>query len=229
MNQKKILISEDLHPLLLQQQEVFSRSDIAFFPVASNDEILKIHFLEKVNLIVTRLNMPGIRTDELFTIIRQTPDLQRVSILMLRDDTVSQRELSRQCNCNAIMVMPVAAEALHRKTQELLNVSARQTYRVVLNVAVEGMFGNKPFMCRMENISASGMLIRTEQNLEPGMTITCSFYLPDGTRISSRCEFVRAIDRQGQGVENLYGIKFTDILFEGEKAIERFVAKSLAN
>jgi CheY-like chemotaxis protein len=228
MNQKKILISEDLHPLLLQQ-DVFSRSNISFFPVASNDDILKIHFLEKVNLIVTRLNMPGIRTDELFTIIRQTPDLQRVSILMLHDDTVSQRELSRQCNCNAIMVMPVAAEALHRKTQELLNVPARQTYRVVLNVAVEGMFGNKPFMCRMENISASGMLIRTEQNLDPGMPITCSFYLPDGTRISSRGEFVRAVDRQGQGVENLYGIKFADILFEGKKAIERFVAKSLAN
>ncbi len=229
MNQKKILISEDLQPMLLQQQDVFSRSDIAFFPVTSNDEILKIHFLEKVNLIVTRLNMPGLRTEELFTIIRQTPDLQHVSILMLHDDTISQRELSRQCRCNAIMIMPVAADALHRKTQELLNVPARQTYRVVLNVAVDGMFGNKPFMCRMENISATGMLIKTEQKFETGMTISCSFYLPDGTRVSTRGEFVRTVAQHGQQVENLYGIKFTDTLFEDKKAIERFVAKSMAN
>lgn len=229
MNQKKVLVSEDLQPLLLQHQDVLSRSNITFFSAASNDDILRIHFLEKVNLIVTRLGMPGLRTDELFTIIRQAPDLKRVSILMLRDDSISQRELSRQCKCNAIMVMPVAADVLHRKTQELLNVPARHAYRVVLNVTVDGMFGNKPFMCRMENISAAGMLIKTEQKFDPGMTLSCSFYLPDGTRVSTSGEVVRTVTQNGQQTTNLYGIKFTNTGVEDKKAIERFIAKSTAN
>ena len=228
MSLKKVLISEDLQPILLQQNAL-TRSNIAVFLAASNDEILKIHFQEKVNLIVTRLDMPGLRTSELFTIIRQTPDLQHVSILMLRDDTIGQRELSKQCKCNAVMVMPVAADVLHRKTQELLNVPTRQAYRVVLNVAVEGKFGNKPFMCRMENISAAGMLIRTEQKFAPGTTISCSFYLPHGTRVSTQGEVVRTVAQDAQQTTDLYGIKFTDTHDEDKKAIERFIARSMAN
>jgi CheY-like chemotaxis protein len=229
MNMKKVLISEDLQPMLLQHQNVLSRSNIAVFPATSNDEILRIHFQEKVNLIVTRLDMPGLRTDELFSIIRQTPDLQHVSILMLRNDTISQRELSKQCKCNAVMVMPVAADVLHQKTQELLNVPTRQAYRIVLNVAVDGKFGNKPFMCRMENISAAGMLIRTEQRFNPGTTISCSFYLPHGTRVSTQGEVVRTVAQDPQQTTNLYGIKFTETLYEDKKAIERFIARSMAN
>ena len=229
MSQKKVLISDDLQPLLLQHQNVLTRSDITVFPAASNDEILKIHFQEKVNLIVTRLSMPGIRTDELFSIIRQTPDLQHVSILMLREDSIGQRELSRQCNCNEVMVMPVTADVLHRKTQELLSIPTRQTYRIVLNVAVDGRFGNKPFMCRMENISAAGMLIRTEQKLDQGTAISCSFYLPDGTRVSTQGEVVRTVVQKGLQTENRYGIKFRDTFFEDKKAIERFIAKAMAN
>jgi CheY-like chemotaxis protein len=228
MSLKKVLISEDLQPMLLQQN-VLTRSNIAVFPAASNDEILKIHFQEKVNLIVTRLDMPGLRTSELFTIIRQTPDLQHVSILMLRDDTIGQRELSKQCKCNAVMVMPVAPEVLHQKTQELLNVPTRQAYRVVLNVAVDGKFGNKPFMCRMENISAAGMLIKTEQKFAPGTTISCSFYLPHGTRVGTQGEVVRTVAQDGQQTADLYGIKFTDTHDEDKKAIERFIARSMAN
>jgi CheY-like chemotaxis protein len=229
MNLKKVLISDDLQPMLLLHQNVLTRSNIAVFPATSNDEILKIHFLEKVHLIVTRLTMPGLRTDELFSIIRQTPDLQNVSILMLRDDTIGQRELSKQCKCNAIMVLPVAPEVLRQKTQELLNVPARQAYRIVLNVAVDGKFGNKPFMCRMENISASGMLINTEQKFSPGTAISCSFYLPDGTRVSTHGEVVRAVSQNAQQTANVYGIKFTDTGFEDKKAIERFIARSMAN
>jgi c-di-GMP-binding flagellar brake protein YcgR len=173
--------------------------------------------------------MPGLRTEELFTIIRQTPDLQHVSILMLRDDTIGQRELSKQCKCNAVMVMPVAPEVLHQKTQELLNVPTRQAYRVVLNVAVDGKFGNKPFMCRMENISAAGMLIKTEQKFALGTTISCSFYLPHGTRVSTQGEVVRAVAQDAQQTTDLYGIKFTDTHDEDKKAIERFIARSMAN
>lgn len=229
MDPKKILISDDLQPMFLECRNVLTRSGIAVFSAASNDEILKIHLREKVNLIVTRLSMPGLRTNELFSIIRQTPDLQHVSILMLRDDTIGQRELSKQCKCNAVMVMPVAAELLRQKTQELLDIPTRQSYRIVFNVAVEGKFGNQPFICRMENLSTSGMLIKTEQKFSHGTAISCSFYLPEGTRVSAHGEIVRTIAQTGLQTANLYGVRFMDANFLDKKAIERFIEKSKAN
>jgi CheY-like chemotaxis protein/Tfp pilus assembly protein PilZ len=229
MNPKKVLISDDLQPMLLQHQNVLTRSNIAVFPAASNDDILKIHLQEKVHLIVTRLSMPGIRTDELFSIIRQTPDLQHVSILMLREDTIGQRELSKRCKCNAVMVLPVSADVLHQKTQELLEIPTRQAYRIVFNVAVDGKFGNQPFMCHMENLSSAGMLIRTEQKFSLGMAISCTFYLPDGTRVVTLGEVVRNVAQLGLQTASLYGIKFTEINDADKKAIERFIAKSMAN
>ncbi len=229
MDPKKVLISDDLQPMFLECRNVLTRSGIAVFSAASNDEILKIHLREKVNLIVTRLSMPGLRTNELFSIIRQTPDLQHVSILMLRDDTIGQRELSKQCKCNAVMVMPVAAELLHQKTQELLDIPTRQSYRIVFNVAVEGKFGNQPFMCRMENLSTSGMLIKTDQKFSRGTAISCSFYLPNGARVSTHGEIVRTIAQTGLQTANLYGVRFMDTNFLDKKAIERFIEKSKAN
>jgi c-di-GMP-binding flagellar brake protein YcgR len=81
----------------------------------------------------------------------------------------------------------------------------------------------------MENISAAGMLIKTEQKFSPGTTISCSFYLPHGTRVSTQGEVVRTVAQDGQQTADLYGIKFTDTHDEDKKAIERFIARSMAN
>jgi c-di-GMP-binding flagellar brake protein YcgR len=109
--------------------------------------------------------------------------------------------------------------------QRLLNVAPRQAYRVALNVTVEGKSKNRPFLCRTENISASGMLIRAEGAFAQDDRISFSFYLPDGTRVGAHGNISRII-KQGTAPDAvLYGIQFADLAPDDKSAIEAFVRK----
>ncbi len=70
------------------------------------------------------------------------------------------------------------------------------------------------------------MLIRSAERLDQGDHIACSFFLPDGTRISATGEIVRVAGESGggQGARS-YGIRFLSITSEAEEAIAVFVER----
>ena len=54
---------------------------------ATNDDILAVHQAEKVNLIISQLNMPGMKSERLYTAIRKNGELRQVSLIMLHNGT----------------------------------------------------------------------------------------------------------------------------------------------
>jgi CheY-like chemotaxis protein len=224
---QKILISNDLKPQLTQAESFLRRTDISVLFASTNDELLKIHIEENVNLIVTRLDMPGHRSEEIFDIIRQSRKLRDVLTIIVSDDDVKNLERCRRCGAGAVLTMPVDPVQLTLKAQEFLNVAPRQSYRVLLNVTVEGKFKSRPFLCRTENISTTGMLIRTDLDLARNDVMSCSFYLPDGTKVAASGEVVRTVHPSAESAEKLYGINYTTIGPGVKSAIEAFVEREL--
>ena len=222
---QKVLIAHELEPLLMRTERYLERSDIAVFSAATNDEVLKLHLEEHMNLIVSKPDLPGHRCEEIFDIIRKSDGLRKVSLVMACHDDVVQRDRAKRCGANVVLTMPVNPEQLSEKVRQLLNVAPRQAYRVVLNVSVDGKFRNKPFLCRTENVSASGMLIRTGLDLVIGDVISCSFYLPGGEKVAAGGEVVRVIERAKGQAEHGYGIKFTKIDPTIKTAIEAFIER----
>jgi CheY-like chemotaxis protein len=222
---QKVLIANELEPLLVGTEPYLERSDIAIFFAATNAEVLKLHLEERMNLIISKLDMPGHRSEEIFDIIRNSNDLRRVSLVMVCNDDMVHRERARRCGANVVLTMPVDPLLLSTKVRQLLEVAPRQSYRVVLNVSVDGKFKNRPFLCRTENVSASGMCIRTGLDLATGEFISCSFYLPGGARVAAGGEIVRVIDRAKGQDERGYGIKFTEISPDVKAAIQAFVER----
>jgi DNA-binding response OmpR family regulator len=223
---QKLLVAHDLKPLLVGAEPYLQRSDISIFSAATHDEVLKLHVEEHMNVIVSKLDMPGDhRAEDIFDIIRKSNDLRRVSVVMTCNDDLVHRERARRCGADVVMTMPVNPVQLSTKVRELLNVAPRQAYRVVLNVSVDGKFKNRPFLCRTENVSASGMRMRTSLDLAIGDVISCSFYLPGGTKVTSGGEIVRLIDRPEGEAEHIYGVKFTNISPEVRTAIESFIER----
>jgi len=197
------------------------------FTAATNDEALKIHIEERVDLIVTKLDQPGLRSEELFEIINQSKELREVLTVVICDSTLFHRERCNRCGAHAVFATPIDIALLHLKIRQFLDVAPRQSYRVALNVAVEGKFNNRPFLYRTENISATGMLIKAEEIFAQGDRLALSFYLPDGTRVSARGEVVRIV-KQGNAPDGcLYGIKFTDIAPSVQSPIDTFIKNEL--
>jgi CheY-like chemotaxis protein len=220
---KKILLAKELKDIFPEKGGFFERADIKVFTAATNDEVLKIYNKEEIDLIITQLDMPGIKSEELFSIIRKNKELQKVSVIIVCHDTLSQRERCKQCRSNAVFTMPVDTELLSMKAQQFLNVAPRTHYRAALAVAIEGRFKNRPLPFWTENISANGMLIRTEEPLSKEAGIFFSFFLPDGTHVSGYGEISRIDQLKTVPETFLYGIKFTNIDPDVRSAIESVV------
>jgi len=208
---KKILLTKDVQKLISGQSNFLERSDMRIFTASTNAEVLKIHRQEKVDLIVARLETPGIKSEKIFATIRENEDLRGVSTILVCNDTLAHRERCKECRPNGVFTTPVDTGLLLIKMQQLLNVAPRMDYRAALAVAIQGKFKDRPLPFWTENISASGMLIKAKEPLSKGDGIFFSFFLPDGTHVSGYGEITR-INRQGLEPDAfLDGIKFTNV------------------
>ena len=220
---KILLVAHDLKPVMLNAMSFLHRSDIALHTAATNEDILMFHLKTKAHLIATHPALPGMTCDSLCDIIRKGDSMKKVSILLLCDGSPRQRELARRCNVNAVLTRPVETAAFAGKVQELLDIPPRQAYRVVLNITVEGMHNNRPVMCNSENVSSRGMLIKTRENLAAGDSIDCSFYLPDGFRVSATGAIARVFKTDQASDAIHYGIRFQRFSAGAESALAAFV------
>jgi len=220
---KKIIIARELKRLCLEKSRFLERADIRVFTADTTDDVLQISLKEKIDLIVTQLDMPGMKSEELFGIIRKSRELREVSIIIVCQDTLAHRERCRQCKANAVMTLPLDGELLSLKVQQFLSVAPRMMYRAALAVAIEGKFKNRPLPFWTENLSSNGMLIRAQEPLSAGDGIFFSFFLPDGTHVSGYGVIVRAVRLQDQPENFQFGVTFTSIDSETKAAIEQAV------
>jgi DNA-binding response OmpR family regulator len=220
---KKILIANDLNKLLSRRNSYLNNAGVKVYTAATNDELLSLHREVKANLIITHLDMSGIKNVDLFRIIRSNKDLRDVSVIMICKGNLVNREICRQCGANAIITTPVDTDLLNSKVRQFLNVAPRKKYRAPLAVAIEGKFKNRPLPFWTENISVSGMLIKTEEPLSRDAGIFISFFLPDGTHVSGYGEITRVIQMEEEPGAFLYGVKFTSIEPDVKSAINEAV------
>jgi hypothetical protein len=212
---------------MLSAMSFLHRADIAVHTAATNEDILMFHLEKNAHLIATHPALPGMACDSLCEIIRKGESMKKVSILLLCDGSPRQQELARRCNVNAVLTLPVDTATFAGKVQELLDVPPRHSYRVVLNIAVEGMHNNRPVMCNSENISASGMLIRAKEHLAVGGRVECSFYLPDGFRVSATGDIARVFKADQASDTIHYGIRFQRFASGAEAALAAFVEREM--
>ena len=208
---KKVLIAQELYVLLGQDNTFLNRTDFTVFTVATNDDALKVHREERVNLIILQLGMPGIPSEQLCTRIREDEDLRAVSLIMVCANIPEAIEQSTRCRVNAVLLQPVHPLLLMVKAQQLLDIAARETLRVLLNASVDGLSRSSSFFCRSRNISATGMLIETNKRLTEGARLSCLFYLPNSQKIETSGKIIRTTGQAPGDKDSLYGIMFTDI------------------
>lgn len=221
---KKVLIAQDLKHLLQRENSFFSRADIQVLTAGTNDDLLDIHRSERVDLIITHLDLPGMSPERATARIREDAELRTVQLIMICANNRSAIEQCSRCRPNAVFLRPVNPSLLLSRAQRLLDISSRETSRLLITVSVEGSAEESIFFCQSRDVSASGMLIETDKTLPPGSRVVCSFSLPDSTRIQAAGEIVRS-PKQASGNLHLYGVKFVSLSSEEQTALETFIDK----
>ncbi len=224
---KKIVIARDLHALLERNKTFLNRTDVTAFSAATSDEALTIHRREHADLIITRIDLPGTGCEQFCSLIREDASLRAVSIILVCSNNPAAIERSTHCRANAVLLMPVHPLVLMVKAQQLLNIAARETLRVMLTASVEGRSGDESFICRSRNISATGMLIETEKPLAEQTRMFCQFYLPNAKKVEVSGVIMRIQPPPPGGEDYQYGLMFTDITPETRQLLIDFVGQAI--
>ncbi len=222
---KKILVAQELHALLKNENSVLNRSDSSIFTAATNDELLKIHRAEQVALIITQLDMPGMPTEQFCSVLREEANLRAVSLIMVCGNNPAAIEKSSRCRANAVLLRPVHPHLLVVKALQLLEIASRDTYRVLLSANIEGRSKDNSFFCRSRNISATGILIETDKPLAEGAHLSLSFFLPDAKQVQASGKIVRTLAQTPGEKSNQYGLMFTEIASDAKRLLMEFVEK----
>lgn len=223
---KKIVMMSEIREALDREENFLQRTDFALFTAASNDDALRIHWKEKADVIVTRVDAPGMSGEQLCSSLWSNPLLRNVSVVMFCPESREGRERGARCKANVLLTLPVTAQLLICTVQQLLDIPVRKSLRVLLEVKVEGDGHLRPFYGRSEDISTSGLLLETDKDLNEGEKIACSFLLPGSVRISAVGDVVRAIRPPLDSHLGRYGIRFTELSREAAAAIEHYTRQT---
>lgn len=220
---KKVLIAKDIHAVLEKDKSFLDRTDLTVFVADTNDEALKIHRAKRVDLIIAQLDMPGMISEEFCSLIRNDASLRAVSLIMVCENTPASIERGERCRANAVLLRPIHPLLVMVKAQQLLEIAARETIRVLLSVRADSHARDEAFYCQTRNISATGMLIETDTPLAHGSRLSCFFYLPNAKKVQVSGRIIRAIEQAPGDEDHLYGVMFTDISADVRRLLNDYV------
>lgn len=220
---KKIICDEYVYSLICNEHSFLKSFHIKLFKSTSNEETIRIHKIEKADLIVSCFDTPEMSAEKLCNVIRDNKDLCNVAIIIIcPEDTWDEMRIS-QCRANAFVRAPVQLPILMSKSQQLLHVAKREFFMVPFGAQVEKEMDAKPFLCFSINISSSGMLFYTDKIMKQGDILFCAFLLPNQSHISTKAEIVRTAGKAKEHEAHLYGMKYIDLSHESRLAIEKFI------
>lgn len=116
---------------------------------------------------------------------------------------------------------------LQQKVSGLLGISVRLASRLLVQIEVEVSDNKVLRACQTRDISISGMLLRTGQQLPVGSEVAASFYLPgDPSPLEARIRVVRHTDpmRELPGM----GVQFTWLSQEDQERLQHFLNVGLS-
>ena len=156
--------------------------DVDRFPSGSGALELIAHVA--IEVLLVRYPLPDMDLGVFLQAARQ-PDSQchRSPILLLAESSdSSEAETYIGRGANRVLQLEAAEEELQSTVSGLLEVAPRKDARFLARMEIKLGGAKDMIHCQTENLSASGMLIRTERRYEKGTKIEFEFSLPDDPR-----------------------------------------------
>jgi len=144
-------------------------------------------------------------------------------LILAEPDQVDAARALKSRGVNRVMLVSDPPEMIRQQMATLLDVAPRAGVRLPTNLeSAIGSTGRELF-CQTENLSLSGMLVKTRHRPQLGSKVAFKIDLSDpmGT-IFGRGELVRYSTREQGGVDGI-GIKFLSFADDGEQKLQHYL------
>ena len=178
-----------------------------------------------VDVLIVGYPLPDVRTQELLDVVRRPESPCRQSPLLLLAHREELEEAKRFIGrgANEAIAVEESAERLQAAVSRLLAVAPRSSLRMMVRIVVNIGEGAALEMSQTENLSETGMLVRTGEVYPLGSRLSFEFHLGGQSQpIRGEGEVVRQTTAGRESVRGI-GIRFISLERDGLQRLQRFL------
>jgi CheY-like chemotaxis protein len=186
---------------------------------------LNLAFAVRFDLLVVGHPQPGLVVRDFLRSLRDSSSESReAKVIVLAEDT-GDHEIGN-LRAHAVEIVPRTDNLIGDLTSKALGGSPRARVSVMVRLNVELAYGRSIRICQSENLSASGMLVRTEDTVPVGTSAEVSFRVHSGSDpIEATARVVReTVPGEIPGI----ALHFESFRNDSKKRLEEFMAVRLA-
>jgi len=219
---KKVLLASSSKAFLERNSNLLMDKGFQFFTAASGAETVRLHQQHLFDLILADLKLKDMDGCRLCCEVRKTAAVGPVPVVLICYDTVECMEKVEQSGATAILLKPINPSQLLVTIGSFIDMQLARSKRVAFTTEVSCRLQGEEFSSFSRDISVTGILLETGQQLSFGDRLSCRFGLSDSAQIRTEGEVARCPGSSAG--KNLYGIKFIELPLPSRSAIEKYVS-----
>ncbi len=177
-------------------------------------------------VLIVRYPLPDMDLVELLQGVRRegNPNLRSSIVLLSPQESVREAESFIGRGANRVVGLEEADAKIQSMISGLLNVAPRKAARFMARMEIKIGDGTKDMIiCQTENLSHSGMLLRTDRRYDEGTKIQFEFELPNDHRpILGLAEIMRHTMIGRDQVGGL-GVKFISFAGDSQRRFQSYI------
>jgi len=201
---------------------VLDRQKLTVVQVTSYEDAVMYANAARVELVILGIEPTTMSLEEVIRTIRSQSSASRMASLLVLAQPGNE-DSARQLighGVNRVMLTVDPPKFIALQVAELLDIPPRATLRLSTRMLVEVEDGFAEALGAVVNISAAGLLLETNADLEPGQHVIISIDIgPQLEPVAAKAEIVRKADPEREGIEGI-GAQFLSFAGDSQKQLE---------
>ena len=207
---------------------VLDRHKLTVVQVTSAEDAMRYAHSDRVELVIIGVDPTEMSFDDVIRTIRsESSASNRASLLVLA--TPGKEDEARGLigrGVNRVMLTTDPPKLVALQVAELLDIAPRSTLRLATRMLVELADGFQKELGAVVNISAAGILLETDADLEPGQHVVLSIdFDPAVEPVSGKAEVVRKADLEREGIRGV-GVRFLSFAGDSRQRLETILGEA---
>ncbi len=199
--------------------------DVDRFPSGSG--ALELTSQVVIEVLLVRYPLPDLELDRFLAEVRQpqSPCLKSPIVLLTVAGRLAEAEGYVGRGANRVVDIEAAESEIQDAISALVNVAPRKAARFLARLEIKLGGAKDMILCQTENLSISGMLIRTERRYDVGTEIHFEFTLPNDVRpVAGVAEVMRHTMISRDQVGGI-GVCFRSFAGDSQRRFESFLQR----
>jgi DNA-binding NarL/FixJ family response regulator len=207
---------------------VLDRHKLTVVQVTSAEDSMRYAHSDRVELIIIGIAPTEMSLEDVVRTIRSQSSASRKASLLVLATPGKEDEARRLIGhgVNRVMLTADPPKLVALQVAELLDIAPRATLRLTTRMLVEVADGFEKELGAVVNISAAGILLETDADLEPGQHVILSIDIdPEVEPVSGKAEVVRKTDPEREGIAGV-GVRFLSFAGDSRQRLEAILGEA---